>query len=108
MADLATFVYLRPVFIFFIIVLAISLIIVIFQKKKRTFINGFTIMSISLICSVASIIMMYQIGMIADELVLGGDSVSFTLFIAVAVLSLMNPIVYFYKKIRKKTGRNAL
>jgi hypothetical protein len=88
----------RPIYIFFIIILAISLIIVISQKNHLKPINGFTIISISFISSAVSAYMTYQIGILSDELGIGGDPVSFIMFIVVVIMSVVNLLVYLNKK----------
>jgi len=93
-----TFDYLRPVFITFIIVLLIFLLIVILQKGKCKLINGFSVISVSIICLLVSAINLWQIGIIADELGLGGDAVSSYMFLVIVGLSILNPIVYTFRK----------
>jgi hypothetical protein len=88
----------RPIYIFFIIILAISLIIVISQKNHLKLINGSTIISISFISSAVSAFMTYQIGILSDELGIGGDSVSFIMFIVVVIMSVVNLLAYLNKK----------
>ncbi|WP_232700165.1 hypothetical protein [Brevibacillus daliensis] len=93
-----SFDYLRPVFIIFIVVLLIFLLVVILQNGELKLINGFSVICVSIICSLVSAINLWQIGIIADELGLGGDPVSFYMFLAIAGLSILNPIIYTLRK----------
>jgi hypothetical protein len=92
------FINFRPIYILFIIVLIISLLLMILRKNRHTMINGFTIAIITLISLAVSAYLTYQIGILSDELGIGGDAVSFMMFIVVAVLSLVNLLVYASKR----------
>ncbi|WP_127592756.1 hypothetical protein [Paenibacillus lautus] len=92
------FINFRPIYILFIIVLIISLLLMILRKNRHTMINGFTIAIIALISLAVSAYLTYQIGILSDELGIGGDAVSFMMFIVVAVLSLVNLLVYASKR----------
>lgn len=81
----------RPIYILFILILIISL-------YRHKVINGFTIAIITLISLAVSAHLTYQIGYLADELGTSGDAVSFNMFIAVVILSLVNLLVYAYKR----------
>lgn len=85
----------RPIYILFILVLIILLFIMIFRNRHKV-INGFTIAIITLISLAVSAHLTYQIGYLADELGTNGDTVSFMMFIAVVILSLVNLLVYAY------------
>ncbi|GIP00854.1 hypothetical protein J14TS5_59390 [Paenibacillus lautus] len=87
----------RPIYILFILILIISLFIMIFRKDHHKVINGFTIGIITLISLAVSAYLTYQIGILSDELGIGGDAVSFYMFIVVVILSLVNPLVYAYQ-----------
>lgn len=87
----------RPIYILFILLLACSLFAMAFFKRK--IVNGFTVISFSVTSLFVSVIITYQIGIIADELGIGGDPLSFIMFIAIACLALFNPI-YYYKRYR--------
>jgi hypothetical protein len=87
----------RPIYISFIIILTI-LLIYIFMKNRFEFIDGFVITSISLTCLIVSIYMTSLVGTLTDELSMGGDSVSFYLFIITASMSVINFVAYFNRK----------
>lgn len=87
----------RPIYILFILMLVCSLFAMAFFKRK--IINGFTVISFSVTSLFVSTIITYQIGIITDELGIGGDPLSFMMFIAIACLALVNPI-YYYKRYR--------
>lgn len=57
-----TFDYLGPVFITLIIVLLIFMLIVILQRGKLKVINGFSVITVSIICLLVSAITLWQIG----------------------------------------------
>ncbi|MGG3574566.1 hypothetical protein ABES25_05445 [Bacillus gobiensis] len=92
--------YLRPVFITFIAILSTLSLLLIFFRGKYKSINGFSVSSISMICLSISTINICQIGIIADELNLAGDPVSFFMFLAIVVLSILNPILFSMKRKR--------
>lgn len=93
-----TFVFLRPVYIAFIVTLVLVLLIVLIQRKKV--LKLFSVFSISAICSIIAAITLYSIGYIVDEYNLEGDVISFIMFLAVIGLSSLNVIVYFINNIR--------
>ncbi|MFB6366698.1 hypothetical protein ACFCP7_22050 [Paenibacillus elgii] len=93
MDSVVIFTNFRPIYIFFIIIQAISLINIISQIKHHKPINGYAIFSISFICSVVSAFLTYQIGILSDELAIGGDPVSFYMFIVVVIMSVVNFLV---------------
>lgn len=101
MDNLAVFDYLRPIYIFFIIILAILLITIIFQNNRIKLFNSLSIISISFICTAVSVFMTYQMGYIVDELSLKGDSVSCYLLIAVTLMSIINIAAYLIKNVQK-------
>lgn len=98
MDNVVTFTNFRPIYIFFIIIQAISLIIAISQIKHHKPINGSSIVSTSFICSAISTFLTYQIGILSDELVIGGDPVSFNMFIVVVIMSVVNFLVVLRTK----------
>ncbi|WP_430510830.1 hypothetical protein [Gottfriedia solisilvae] len=101
MQDFITFDYFRSVFIFLIVVLVISSAISTFQKKGAKILNGFAIVTISLICAVVAGVLLYKMGYIVDELNLGGDPVSTYMVIGIGVLSVVNLFTYFLRDNRK-------
>lgn len=91
------FINFRPIYILFIIILIVSLLITLFHKNYYKIINWFTIIIIISISLVVSAYMTYQIGILSDELAIGGDAVSFIMFIIVGILSFIISLVYIIK-----------
>lgn len=89
----------RPIYTLFIVILLLSVLIVIFQRKRVYLLGGFARITLSLLCSVVSAFLTYQIGILSDELGVGGDPVSFMMFIAVVILSIVNVIIFPRKAI---------
>ena len=96
MGEVMEFVF-RPAFITMILVLLLLLILVLFKVKLKQ-LNGFTVMSISLICLIVAAINIWQEGIVVDELNLVGDSVSFVMFLVIVVLSFLNPVLFSIKR----------
>lgn len=91
------FINFRPIYVLFIIMLIISLFIIIVQKNHKI-INGYTVILTLAVSSIVSAFMTYQIGILSDELGIGGDSASTIMFFAVIVLNAVNFFVYLFKK----------
>ncbi|MGG1516626.1 hypothetical protein ABE504_14505 [Paenibacillus oryzisoli] len=94
----AVFTNFRPIYVFFIVILLILLALLITSKMKSGLIDVFFVLSIVGMSSVVSAFMTYQIGILSDELGIGGDPVSFIMFIVIVALSIANLFVYFGKK----------
>ncbi|MED4731557.1 hypothetical protein P9597_26165 [Aneurinibacillus migulanus] len=92
------FTLLRPIFITFLIIALILFFIVTFLRTKQKFINGSTIMSISIISIIISAQVLFYDAIIVDEIGLGGDKVSTYMFLAIVAFGLLNPIIYFIKR----------
>lgn len=101
----STFTLMRPVFITFLL-LSVMLFIVVVLPIQRKWLTSFTISSISIVSIVACAQMLYIEGIIVDELNLGGDIVSTFMFLAITLLSLLNPIIYFVRQ-GKRGGKSA-
>lgn len=87
----------RPIYILFILILVISLFITIFQKTHYKIVNGFTVAILILISIVVSAFLTYQVGVLSDELGIGGDAVSMMMFIVIFILSVVHLFVYASK-----------
>lgn len=74
------FEYLRPIFILLLDISIFLLSVLLITKRKFKTINGLFVVSMSFICVSVSAIAMWQIGIIVDELNLGGNAVSTLLF----------------------------
>jgi uncharacterized Tic20 family protein len=77
-------------------------LIVLFPKAKNKLINGFTITSISVISILVSAQLLFFHGIIVDEINLAGDPVSFTMFLVIVGLSILNFIIYFVRHVERK------
>ena len=97
MEGLEIYDFLRLVFITFIISLIVITILLV-QKKRSNFVNGFTVSITSIISIIVSGINLIIIGYIADELNLGGDVISSYLFLIILGLSIFNFFLYFKNK----------
>jgi hypothetical protein len=69
---------------------------------KNKLINGFTVISISTVSVVVSVQLLIGIGIIADEINLGGGPVSNILFLVIAGFGLINPFIYFFTQKKEK------
>lgn len=85
----------RPILISFIVLLLILSLASIFYKGKRKF--GISVMIVSLICTVLSAKFVWDIGIIADEKNMGGDPVSFVMFLFILGLSALNFIIISFR-----------
>ena len=85
--------YFRPNLIAFIVLLLLFLLVSIFYKGKHKLIIGVAMSIVYLVCTIFSAKYMVDIGMIADEKNMGGDPVSFNMFLFIVELSILNPII---------------
>ncbi|MEH7352447.1 hypothetical protein V7150_02545 [Neobacillus drentensis] len=97
-----SFTLLRPIFISLIIISLFLSFLIIFPKTKQKLINGFTVISLSLVFTIVSVQVIYYDSIIVDEIGLGGDGVSTIMCLAIIALSLLNPIIYFGINNRKE------
>ena len=94
---LGVFTLFRPIFVTFVILCLILFINVILPKTKSKIVNGFTVTSLSIVSIIVSGQLLFDIGIIADEINLGGDPVSFYMFIVIVGFGLINPVIYFIR-----------
>ena len=87
----------RPILIAFIVLLLIFLLASIFYKGKHKLTFRVTIVIVSLICTTLSAKYMWEIGIIADEKGMGGDPVSFVMFLFIVGLSILNLIIVSFR-----------
>ncbi|MDM5317121.1 hypothetical protein QUF49_14025 [Fictibacillus sp. b24] len=99
------FIYLRPIFIAFIIILFLVLGAVSIQRKNKL-LNQFSFYSITFICLLISTITLTASGYIVDDYGLGGDEVSFYMWMAIVGLSALNTFVFLLKEGREKEAVN--
>ncbi|UNP76188.1 hypothetical protein MN033_23580 [Bacillus nitratireducens] len=90
------FVYLRPVFKS--ILAASILVMLIVLRQKKELINEFSLWFISVLCIGVSAIALFMSGFIVDEYNLGGDAVSFDMFIGIVLISGLNFVIYYKRK----------
>lgn len=102
---LGTFTLLRPIFITLLTVSLLLFATLILPKIRLKLINGFAIISISIILVLVSGQVLFYHAIIVDEINLGGDPVSFGMFLAILCLSFINPIIYFNKYIVKTDSK---
>ncbi|MFD2444565.1 hypothetical protein ACFSO7_11365 [Bacillus sp. CGMCC 1.16607] len=87
----------RPILISFIVLLMIFLLASIFYKGKHKLIIRAFMVIVSLICTILSAKYMWDIGIIADEKGIGGDPVSFFMFLFIVGLSILNFIIVSFR-----------
>lgn len=100
--EFGVFTLLRPILITFLLVSLMLFLIVLFPRAKNKLINGFTVISISVITILVSAQLLFFHGIIVDEINLAGDPVSFNMFLVIVGLSILNFIIYFVKHGEKK------
>lgn len=105
---LGSFTLLRPIFVTLLIVSLILLVIIIFSRAKNKIINGFTVVSISILSILISAQILFYSGIIVDEINLGGDAVATYLFLTIAIISILNPIIYFGRHGKEKKESSQL
>ncbi|WP_449539767.1 hypothetical protein [Ferdinandcohnia sp. Marseille-Q9671] len=98
---LGVFTLLRPILIMITIVLLLLLILVIIPKTRIQVLNGFSVVAIAFISVFVSAQVLFYEGILADELGLGGDSVSSYLFLVNVFLGVASWFLYFYIKNRR-------
>lgn len=92
---LGAFTLLRPVFSTILIATLLLFLIIVIPKLKNKMINGFTVVSMTAISALVSGQLLYYSGIIVDEIGLGGDPVSFYLFLAITGTGFINLVIYF-------------
>ena len=93
---------LRPVTYTILVVTIISFIILLFPKEKQNVFNGYSIVGLSVVLCVIAAQILYFDGILADELGLGGDELSFILTIVIGIFSLVNIILYSKRHMTEK------
>ncbi|OOC62646.1 hypothetical protein [Paenibacillus ihbetae] len=92
---IGAFTLLRPIFISILVVSLLLFFIMIFPKLKNKMVNGFTVLSLSAMSIFVSGQLLYNSGIIVDEIGLSGDPVSFYIFLAITGIGIINLIIYF-------------
>jgi len=92
------FILLRPVFITILVAKIIVFITVLIPKFRAMYNNVIPILFASIIGTVLSAQLFFYDGIIIDELVLDGDSISFFLLIIIVLFAILNPCLYLWNK----------
>jgi hypothetical protein len=95
--DYEAFSYIRYESIFLLLVLIGLFVNAVFLKRK-TLINWFATVSISLICVVVATLSFIIVAILNDELNLSGDLKDTFLFIGIIVLAIVNSIISYKGK----------
>ena len=95
---LGVFTLLRPIFITILVVSLLLFFVIIIPKFKNKVINGFTVLVLSVISILVSGQLLFYHGIIVDEIGLGGDPVSFYIFLAIVGIGILNLIIYFSRR----------
>lgn len=90
--------FLRLIFMTFIISLTIISVILLVQRKRGNLVNGFTVSIVSTVSIIVSSINLIIMGYIADELNIGGDTISSYLFLVIVGLCIFNLFLYLKNK----------
>lgn len=99
---LGAFTLLRPIFITMLLISLFLFAVMVIPRLNNKLINGFTVLSLTAILILVSGQLLFYSGIIVDEIGLGGDHVSFFMFLAIAGLGSINLITYFTIKGREK------
>ncbi|WLR57390.1 hypothetical protein LC048_11355 [Mesobacillus subterraneus] len=90
------FTLMRPIF-FTLLILSILLFILIISRKLRgKLLNGFSVVSLSIILGVITVQVTYYDAIIVDEIGLGGDPTTFFLALINLGISILNPMLFFW------------
>lgn len=92
----------RSVYLLILAGVIIYTIMILFQKETVRLINGFGVLSFSLILLIISDLLFIQLGYIVDRHNYGGDTVSFYLVVAINILCILNILLFLWKKEKGK------
>ncbi|KIV54933.1 hypothetical protein TS64_13430 [Aneurinibacillus migulanus] len=81
----------------FLIMSFILFFIISILKTKQKFINGFTVISLSILSIIISAQVVIYHAIIVDEISLGGDKISMFMFLVIGAFGFLNPIIYFIR-----------
>lgn len=93
--SIEAFDYIKYIYIFFIIILFVLFVRTIFIKKQFNYINRFSIVSISIICTVVAFFSLILIGYASDEINL--NAVSFTYMALIIVILAIINVIFSYR-----------
>ncbi|MFV8830360.1 hypothetical protein [Alkalihalobacterium sp. APHAB7] len=97
---LGVFTLLRPIYITVLVMSLLLFFIIIIPKLNTRWLNVFAIISLTVLFILFSGLLLYFSGIIVGEIGLGGDAVSFDLFLAILVIGIINLVIYFSKRVR--------
>ncbi|HEY4553400.1 MAG TPA: hypothetical protein VIG80_09415 [Bacillaceae bacterium] len=86
------FTLMRPVFTALLIFSLLLLFTVIF---KRTLVNGAAVIGFAVVFIVVAAQLLYYSAIIVDELGLAGDLMMTNLFLGIAAVNVLNPVLYY-------------
>lgn len=96
-----TFTLLRPILFLLLTTASLLFITILIPKIRHKLLNGFSVISLSLITVLVAMQVGYYHAIIVDEIGLGGDAVSLYLFLAIAFLGAVNTALYISISYRK-------
>lgn len=97
-----TFILLRPMLFLLLAVMLVLFTALLIPKIRTNLLNGFAVISLSVVAVLVAIQVVYYHAIIVDEIGLGGDPVSLLLFLVVAFFALLNILLYFTLSFRKQ------
>ncbi|MBT2695711.1 hypothetical protein [Bacillus sp. ISL-55] len=86
----------RPIFFTLLTVSILLIILIISRKLPEKLLNGFSVISLSIVIGVITVQVTYYDAIIVDEIGLGGDPTIFFLAFAILGLSVLNPMLFFW------------
>lgn len=96
------FTLLRPIFMTILLVDLLLFLGLLIPNVRNNMINTITVVSLSSISTLVSAQLLFYSAIIVDEIGLGGDPVSFTLFLTIFGLGIINYFVYQITKRKEK------
>lgn len=94
----------RPIFYILLGVLVLTLIVTLIPKGRDSKINMVSILSISITHLVIASALLVIENQVLDRFSLKGDSISFYTYLAILVLSILNPLMYYIRNKQKRRG----
>lgn len=95
---LGAFTLMRPLFITILVAMIIIFFTVFIPNFRLMYNNIFPILLISIIGQLLSAQLFFYNGILVDELVLSGDSLSIFLFMLTVLFAFLNPCIYLWNK----------
>ncbi|RNF38970.1 hypothetical protein [Planococcus salinus] len=98
-----SFTLLQPLYTTLLVVSVLLFVLIFLPITRRKFINGFTVVALSLLMMWISIQLIYFDAIIVDEIGLGGNPITFFMVAAIVVFGFANPLFYFTRKAKPKS-----